>query len=155
MEASHRHKSWAEEAGPPLCSESRVIVGCDEQHLFEARVWRRGRLTGQANERRLEPNIQIISDLIRTPLFYKSWAAKNEQREIPQDPCMDRRPDPPTTCLCAIKSENSSINRVKKENKSQSFHAYWMCMYVSMIVFWFKILFVEDFFTGYFYFCPF
>ena len=119
-------------------------------------VWRRARLTWQANERRLvEPNIQIISDLIRIPLFYKSWA-KNEQREIPQDPCMDRLPDPPTTCLCAIKSENSSINRAKKENKSQSFHAYWICMYVlSMIVFWFKFLLVEYFFTGSFYFCPF
>ena len=32
----------------------------------------------------------------------------------------------PAACLCAIKSENSSINRAKKEYKSQSFHAYWM-----------------------------
>ena len=36
-----------------------------------------GRLTWQANERRLQPNIQIISDLIRTPLVYKSWTSQD------------------------------------------------------------------------------
>ena len=127
MEASDGHKSSAEEEAvvfPPLWSESSVIV------ILMSIICLKQRRTAEGGGRlwRVQPNIQIISDLIRILLFYKSWTSQDWAGRNSSGSRYGHTPGwpKPATCLCAIKSENSSINRVKKEYKSQSFHAYWM-----------------------------
>ena len=78
-----RRQRWC----PPLWSESSVIV------ILMSIICLKQRRTAEGGGRlwRVQPNIQIISDLIRILLFYKSWTSQDWAGEIPQDQGMDTR----------------------------------------------------------------
>ena len=64
-----RRQRWC----PPLWSESSVIV------ILMSIICLKQRRTAEGGGRlwRVQPNIQIISDLIRILLFYKSWTSQD------------------------------------------------------------------------------